>query len=152
MSSSAITRPLIGLTSYVERVRWGPWDKPAVLVPLTYVGAVERAGGEPVLLPSTGSARPEFVRSLDGLVVIGGNDINPETYGTERHPETTRVRERRDRSELEVLRDALDAKVPVLGICRGMQLLNVVRGGDLVQHLADSRPGDLHKRAPGVYT
>lgn len=144
-------RPLIGLTSYVQRARWGSWDKEAVLVPASYVNAVEEAGGQPVILPSTGKPAPEAMDAVDGLVVIGGNDIGPGAYGAEPDSETTGVREERDRAELALLELALEQEFPLLGICRGMQLLNVVRGGDLIQHLPHQVGTDNHRIERGTF-
>lgn len=144
-------RPLIGLTSYVQRARWGPWDKEAVLVPASYVGAVEEARGRPVILPSSGDPAPEAVNVIDGLVVIGGNDVDPGAYGAETAPETTGVREERDRAELALLELALRRDLPVLGICRGMQLLNIACGGDLIQHLPHRVGTDNHRIERGTF-
>ncbi|MBA2273391.1 MAG: gamma-glutamyl-gamma-aminobutyrate hydrolase family protein [Actinobacteria bacterium] len=144
-------QPLIGLTSYVQRARWGTWDKEAVLVPASYVGAVEEAGGQPVILPSTGAPAPEAMDAIDGLVVIGGNDIDPGAYGAEPDSETTGTREERDRAELALLALALQQNLPVLGICRGMQLLNVVHGGDLIQHLPHQVGTDNHRIQRGAF-
>jgi anthranilate synthase component 2/putative glutamine amidotransferase len=144
-------RPVIGISTYREQARWGTWDVPAVLLPASYVDAVATAGGEPILLP-TGATSPDIVSHLDGLVIAGGADLVPESYGQEAGPQTTVVRPDRDASETRLLQVALDRGLPVLAICRGMQLLNVVLGGDLVQHLPD-RPGvGEHDPGPGRFT
>lgn len=140
--------PVIGISAYdvpVDFGRWTAWR--CVLAPEAYVGSVLRAGGLPVVVPPfEGSAR--LLDVLDGLVFTGGSDLDPALYGQEPHPETAGVLAHRDRAELELLGAALERDMPVLGICRGMQLLNVVRGGDLDQHL----PGDVHRGPPGTYT
>lgn len=145
-------RPLIGITTYVESARWGPWDAPAALVPLTYVRAVEAAGGCPLLIPPSDDDVPELVAALDGIVFSGGADIDPDSYGASRHPETVGTRPERDRFETALMEGGLSAGVPVLGVCRGMQLLNVVRGGDLIQHLPDAgNDRASHRRQAGVF-
>ena len=145
-----MTRPLIGITSYREQASWGSWDVPAALLPATYPDAVADAGGEPVLLP-TGVSTGGVVARLDALVLAGGADVDPGRYGTVAGPHTTGLRPDRDSTESALLEAALRAKLPVLAVCRGMQLLNVVLGGDLVQHLPD-RPGtDCHDPGPGLF-
>ncbi|MEV5570030.1 gamma-glutamyl-gamma-aminobutyrate hydrolase family protein [Spirillospora sp. NPDC052269] len=144
--------PLIGITTYQEPARWGVWVREAAVLPLPYIRAVERAGGVPVLLPPTGTLRGvrALVDGLDGVVLAGGSDVDPELYGAERHPETSAPQPLRDRFELALVRAAIAADLPFLGICRGLQLLNVARGGGLVQHLPDAVG---HKRhAPDVGT
>jgi anthranilate synthase component 2/putative glutamine amidotransferase len=143
-------RPLIGISTYREQARWGIWDVPAVLLPASYADAVAECGGEPVLLP-TGAISAGVVDRLDGLVLAGGADIGPARYGQEPGPLTTAVRADRDDAELALLRAALDRDLPVLAICRGMQLLNVALGGDLVQHLPDVPGTADHRAGDGVY-
>jgi gamma-glutamyl-gamma-aminobutyrate hydrolase PuuD len=144
--------PIIGITTYAEpSVRWGAWDVPSAVVPLDYVTAVERAGGRPLLVPPSDHAVDETLDVVDGLIFSGGNDLGPETYGAEGHPETNGVRPERDRGELALLRAALERDLPVLAICRGSQVLNVARGGDLVQHLPDVVGDEKHKHTPGVF-
>jgi putative glutamine amidotransferase len=130
------TRPLIGLSTYREQARWGVWDQPADLLPTSYADAVGRAGGTPVLLPPVDpTAASLVVGRLDGLIVTGGADVDPARYGAEPHPRTVSWRTDRDAWELALL-DAADAvELPVLGICRGMQLIAVQHGGTLEQHL-----------------
>jgi putative glutamine amidotransferase len=145
-------RPLIGITSYAEpSVRWGAWDLPTALVPLNYVQAVERAGGRPLLVPPSATGIDETLDALDGLIFSGGSDLDPDTYGAEAHPATDGVRAERDAAELVLLRAALERDLPVLAICRGSQVLNVARGGDLVQHLPDVVGDEKHKHTPGSF-
>jgi anthranilate synthase component 2/putative glutamine amidotransferase len=143
-------RPLIGISTYREQARWGAWDVPAVLLPATYADAVAECGGEPVLLP-TGSTSADVVARLDGLVLAGGADIEPARYGQEPGSHTRVLRPERDAAELAVLRAALDRDLPLLAICRGMQLLNVALGGDLVQHLPDVPGTGSHHAGDGVF-
>jgi gamma-glutamyl-gamma-aminobutyrate hydrolase PuuD len=145
------TAPVIGITCYVEQAAWGVWEAPAALIPLTYVRAVEAAGGRPVIVPPSDGGVDETIAALDGLVFSGGADLDPAVYGADREPETTGTRPDRDRSELSLMSAALERDLPLLAVCRGMQLLNVCRGGDLVQHLEDPSPAATHKRGPGVF-
>jgi putative glutamine amidotransferase len=146
------SRPLIGITTYAEpSVRWGAWDVPAAVLPLDYVEAVERAGGRPLLVPPSSTEPEETLDVLDGIVFSGGSDLDPAAYGAAAHPETTGVRPQRDEAELALLRAALDRDLPMLAICRGSQVLNVVRGGDLVQHLPDVVGDEKHKHTPGAF-
>jgi putative glutamine amidotransferase len=147
-----VQRPVIGITSYAQQARWGAWDAPAALVPLAYVDAVERAGGRPLLVPPSEDGVEETLAVLDGIVFSGGSDLDPRSYGADAHPETDPPQERRDRSEIALLRAALEHDVPVLAVCRGSQLLNVARGGDLVQHLPDEVGSDAHKEVPGTFS
>ena len=144
-------RPVIGITSYAEQARWGVWNSPAALIPLAYVHAVEKAGGRPLLVPPSDEGVEETLDALDGLLFSGGADIDPEVYGAEPHPETNGVRADRDRAELALLAAALERDMPVLAVCRGSQVLNVARGGDLVQHLPELVGDDKHKHTPGVF-
>jgi putative glutamine amidotransferase len=143
-------RPLIGISTYREQARWGAWDLPAVLLPASYADAVAEVGGEPVLLP-TGAVSADVVRGLDGLLLAGGADVDPARYGATAGPHTTVVRPERDAAELAVLRAALDRDLPLLAICRGMQLLNVELGGDLLQHLPDIPGAGSHDTGAGLF-
>jgi putative glutamine amidotransferase len=139
--------PLIGLSAYCEEARWAHWHKPAVLLPADYAEQVAAAGGIPVLLPPLPGVAAAAGR-LDGLLLTGGGDIDPGTYGAQPHPRTSRVSVPRDAAELELLDAATAEGLPVLGVCRGMQLLNVAHGGTLRQHL----PNDAgHTPAPGTF-
>ena len=142
-------RPLIGITTYREQAQWGTWHVPAVLLPAAYADAVAAAGGEPVLLP-TGALSADVVTRLDGLVLAGGADVDPARYGRPAGPHTTVLRPERDESELAALQAALDRDLPLLAICRGMQLLNVALGGDLVQHLPDLENTGVHDPGAGA--
>ncbi|HEX2316988.1 MAG TPA: gamma-glutamyl-gamma-aminobutyrate hydrolase family protein [Thermomonospora sp.] len=143
--------PLIGVTTYLEAARWGVWVREAALLPASYVRAVERAGGVALLLPPAASLDgvPALVRRLDGLVLTGGPDIDPALYGAQPHERTGPPQPRRDRFELALVRAAVDADLPFLAICRGMQALNVARGGTLVQHLPEAVGHDAHGPGPG---
>ncbi len=144
-------RPVIGITTYAQDASWGVWHLPAALIPLDYVDAVERAGGRPVLIPPSEEGVAETLDALDGIVFSGGADVDPSRYGADPHPETDAPQARRDAGEMALLEAALQRDIPTLAICRGFQLLNVARGGDLVQHLPDEVGSDEHKRVPGVF-
>jgi putative glutamine amidotransferase len=137
--------PIIGITTYAEKATWGGWTEPAAFIPLAYVRAVEQAGGRPLLVPPNESAIEETLDVLDGVVFSGGGDLDPHTYGAEAHPETMQVNPARDQAELALLEAALSRDMPVLAVCRGSQVLNVARGGDLVQHLPEEVGHDLHR-------
>jgi gamma-glutamyl-gamma-aminobutyrate hydrolase PuuD len=143
---------LIGITSYSEpSVRWGVWDVPAAVIPLSYVQAIESAGGRALLVPPSDEAIDETLDAVHGLLFSGGSDIDPAEYGHEAHPETNGVRPERDRGELALLTAALERDMPVLAVCRGSQVLNVARGGDIVQHLPEVVGDEKHKHTPGVF-
>jgi len=144
-------RPVIGITTYAQDARWGVWHLPAALIPLDYVDAVERAGGRAVLIPPSEDGVEETLELLDGVVFSGGADVDPALYGAEAHPETDEPQARRDRGEMALLQAALERDVPMLAVCRGVQLLNVARGGDLVQHLPEQVGNDVHKQIPGTF-
>lgn len=140
-------RPLIGISTYREQARWGVWDEQADLLPAGYARSIERAGGVPVLLPPGDPAGAgSVVARLDGLVIAGGADVEPAQYGADPHVRTTAWRTERDEWELALLASA-PASLPVLGICRGMQVMAVQAGGTLDQHVPDLVGGDAH--SPG---
>ncbi|MFG2122249.1 gamma-glutamyl-gamma-aminobutyrate hydrolase family protein [Streptomyces sp. NPDC048710] len=140
-------RPLIGVSTYLEAgARWGVWELDAALLPAGYPRLVQRAGGLAAMLPPDAPERAaEAVERLDGLVIAGGPDVDPSRYGAERSPRTGPPAPERDAWELALIEAALVARVPVLGICRGMQLLNVALGGTLVQHM------DGHAEVVGAF-
>ncbi len=146
------TAPLVGITSYLDEAAWGVWRQPAALLPQSYVDAVVRAGGTPVLLPPQPGGTGRLLSRLDGLLLAGGPDIDPARYGDTPHPRTGEPHRVRDEWEFELLRGALDRDLPVLGVCRGMQLLNVACGGSLVQHLPDRTGDDSHQCAPATFS
>ncbi len=133
-------RPIIGITSELDAARWGDWLREAVVSPVSYTRAVERAGGAPVVLPPV---PPDSLRSLvaglQGLVFTGGRDIDPALYDQQRLDETDLPEHRRDRFELMLMRAAIEAGVPFLAIGRGLHVLTVARGGSLAQHLPAHR-------------
>ena len=145
-------KPLIGITTYVEPAQWGAWELRSALIPYMYVEAIERAGGRALLVPPSTEALEETLDALDGLLFSGGSDVDPSTYDQEPHPETKGTRLERDRGELALLEAALARDMPVLAVCRGSQVLNVARGGDLVQHLPDVIGDERHKHTPGVFS
>lgn len=145
-------KPIVGITSYAEEVTWGAWVEPSAVVPLAYVRAVERAGGRPLVVPPSEEGIDETLDVLDGLIFSGGSDVHPDLYDAEAHPETTDVQEERDRAELALLSAALERDLPVLAVCRGSQVLNVARGGDLVQHLPELVGHERHKHKPGEFS
>jgi putative glutamine amidotransferase len=149
-----VTGCVVGICAAIERVRWGPWETEAAMMPLTYVGAVQAAGGVALLLPPDDPA-DEVVKPLldriDCVILAGGSDIDPSTYGGRRHPKTGEASPRRDRFEQALTRRALERGMPLLGICRGMQLLNVALGGTLVQHIPDLVGHEEHLQTPGSF-
>jgi putative glutamine amidotransferase len=152
----AKSRPNIGVTAATERVSYGVWEEvPAIISPARYLQAVQRAGGRPVLLPpdpEDAEDPGEVLDLLDALIVTGGaGDLDPTLYGDERHPETGPVQEERDAYELALVRGALEREMPVLGICRGMQILNVAYGGTIEQHLPDVLGHEEHRHTPGTF-
>lgn len=147
-------RPIIGISSYREPASWAQWDQvPSTVLPATYADAVEAGGATPVILPLYGIATDftELVGRLDGLVIAGGSDVNPTRYGEQPGPHTDGWRDVRDVSELALLTAAADLGVPVLGICRGMQLMAVHAGGTLHQHVPDLVGHERHSPGPGRY-
>ncbi|OII60003.1 MULTISPECIES: gamma-glutamyl-gamma-aminobutyrate hydrolase family protein [unclassified Streptomyces] len=132
-----MARPLIGVTTYLAPAAWGVWDMPAALLPAAYPRLVQAAGGLAAMLPPdpSPSAAAAAVSRLDGLVVAGGADVEPVRYGARPDPRTGPPDRERDAWELALIEAALAAGTPLLGVCRGMQLLNVALGGTLVQHL-----------------
>jgi putative glutamine amidotransferase len=147
-----MSRPVVGITTYVQPARWAAWELEAALIPFAYVQAVERAGARPLLVPPSDDGVEETLDALDGLLFSGGNDLDPETYGADAHPATSGLHPERDRAELALLEAALERDMPVLAVCRGLQVLNVARGGDLVQHLPEVVGDERHREVPGVFS
>jgi putative glutamine amidotransferase len=143
--------PVIGITAYSARASWGAWDAEAVLLPRPYVESVARAGAVPVVLPPVPDVVAGALGRIDGLIVAGGPDVEPVRYGETPGAHTQAPNRDRDDSELLLLQEAIDAGMPVLGICRGMQLLNVLRGGTLHQHLPDVVHSEVHAPEIGSY-
>ena len=146
-----MSRPVIGLSTYVEPARWGAWEVPAALLHEWYVDAVREAGGRPILLPPD-TEDDEVLDRIDGLILIGGADVGPANYGAEPHPTVDVPRVTRDASELLLFRGALARDLPVLGICRGLQVMAVGSGGSLIQDLPDAGYGLTHREVPGTFT
>jgi putative glutamine amidotransferase len=147
-------RPVIALCAAVERARFGVWDEMAALLPLSYARAVQRAGGLALMVPPDPvvTEQPaELLDRIDGLVIAGGADIDPASYGADSHPATGGTSPERDSFEIALLRAALDRDMPVLGICRGMQMLNVAAGGGIEQHLPDVVGHEDHRHTPGAF-
>jgi len=150
-------RPVVGLTTYRQQAAWGVWDREAAVLPVSYVDAVAAAGGAPVLVPpgegpgTDPEAARRVVAALDALVLAGGGDIDPARYGQAAHPASAGVHGGRDAGELALLEAALDAGLPLLAVCRGVQLLDVHLGGSLVQHLPDTVGHRRHQVEPGCF-
>jgi putative glutamine amidotransferase len=149
-----MTRPLIGLSSYRELASWGAWHQSADLLPSDYALAVEAAGGTPVILPPSlpyDEAAVAVIARLDGLVITGGADVQPERYDEQPHPETVIWRPDRDAWELALLDAAYTRGLPVLGVCRGMQVMAVHSGGSLDQHVPDAVGHERHNPGADSY-
>ena len=146
-------RPVVGITSYpAERVKWGVWEEPVIMIPAAYAVAVEHAGGRPLILPPSDDSVDATIDLVDAIIFSGGGDLDPAHYGAEPHPETDSPRRERDDAELALLTAALERDMPVLAVCRGSQVLNVALGGDLVQHLPDSLGHDGHAETQGEWS
>jgi putative glutamine amidotransferase len=149
-----MSRPVIGLCTGLERARWSVWDQEAMLLPRNYVDAVHRAGGLALLVPPDirlVDQPDEVLDRLDGLMLAGGADIDPASYGDEAHPETIGTVPERDAVEIALARRALERDLPLLGVCRGMQLMNVACGGTLLQHLPERFGHHEHRRVSGSF-
>jgi len=142
-------RPIIGITGELEAARWGNWIREAVVSPVSYARAVERSGGTPVILPPVpATSVPVLIAGLGGLLLTGGRDVDPSLYDEAPHDQTDIPDHRRDRFELILTRAAIEADLPFLAIGRGMHILNVARGGTLIQHLPDRLGSESHKPDP----
>jgi gamma-glutamyl-gamma-aminobutyrate hydrolase PuuD len=142
----------VGITTYVTPAAWSYWQLDAALIPWMYVAELERAGARPLLVPPSEEGVEETLDVVDGLLFSGGSDLAPELYGQDAHPETKGVVPERDRAELALLEAALARDMPVLAVCRGVQVLNVARGGDLVQHLPEIVGDERHRHTPGTFS
>jgi putative glutamine amidotransferase len=146
-----MSKPVIGITTYLTPARFGVWEEESALIPAAYVRAIEAAGGRPLLVPPSADAIDETLDRLDGLLFSGGSDLDPELYGQEAHAETNGIVPERDRGEIALLKAALERDMPVLAVCRGSQVLNVALGGDLVQHLPEVVGDEKHRHTPGEF-
>jgi putative glutamine amidotransferase len=149
-----MSRPVIGICTVLERARWSVWDQEAFLLPRSYIRAVQEAGGMVVMIPPDVAVHddPDQVLDLvDGLILAGGADVDPGSYGAEPHPETKGTVPERDAFEIALARRAMDRDIPLLGVCRGMQLMNVARGGTLVQDLPEHVGHEDHRRSLGTF-
>lgn len=149
-----MARPVIGICTPLEVARWSVWELEAFLVPRNYVDAVHRAGAMALLLapdPALVASPDEALDHLEGLMLVGGADVESSAYGADAHPQTLGSVPERDAFEIALVRRALDRDIPFLGICRGMQIMNVARGGTLHQHLPESLGHEAHRRVPGSF-
>jgi putative glutamine amidotransferase len=142
---------VIGVSAYAQQARWASWNMPASIVPQRYLDKILSGGGTPVVLPSVPDIAGVLPR-IDGLLLVGGGDLDPVRYGAIPHPANGRVNEARDGAEMALLDEALSLGLPILGICRGMQLLNVALGGTLHQHVPDVVGHEGHAGGPGVFS
>jgi putative glutamine amidotransferase len=144
-------KPVIGISAALEQARWGSWDSLALLSPRNYSLAVQRAGAQALILPPDDAVAEhpdQLLDLLDGLLLSGGSDVAPVSYGATPHEETRAGSEERDRFEIALARAAAARDMPVLGVCRGMQILNVAFGGTLDQHIANL---EIHRHTPGAF-
>ena len=147
-------RPIIAITTPFTDASWGVWSQSAALLPAAYLTAVSRAGGMPLLVapePALTETPDEILQRVDGVIVSGGNDVDPGSYNAEPHPATKGTTPERDAFEVALIRRAVELDMPVLGICRGMQVLNIAFGGTLLQHLPDTYGHEDHRRVPGSF-
>lgn len=147
-------RPTIGVPTALEQARFGAWDVPCALTPYMYVRTLQQAGAMALLIPpddELAAAPDEILQRLDALMLAGGGDIDPSHYGAPPDPQLNGVAPPRDRLELALTRRAVELDMPVLGICRGMQLINVALGGTLHQHLPDVVGHGEHRRHLGSF-
>jgi putative glutamine amidotransferase len=150
-AGEAARRPVIGLTAYSETARMLVWDREFAMLHASYVAATQQAGGVAVLLPPQGAGADEVLDRVDGLVLVGGADVDPARYGETAAERTSAPRALRDEWEIALAEAALRRDVPLLGICRGLQIINVALGGSLHQHLPDVIGHDGHQPAPGTF-
>ena len=150
-TSASAEDVVIGVPAVHENARWSVWDQPAHLVATSYVSSIRRSGAAAVLLPSDDRAVSRYLDRVDGLLLIGGSDIDPSFYGADPDPRLEATFPERDEFEIALVGAALERSIPVLGICRGMQLLNVALGGTLTQHLVDGSGQTSHRRVRGSF-
>jgi putative glutamine amidotransferase len=149
-----VTRPVIGICGALVQAQWGFWNQPAVLLARNYMTAIQAAGGMAVMIPPDPELErdpDQILEMIDGLILAGGTDIDPASYGAARDPAVVETAPERDATELALTRRAWERDLPVLGICRGMQLINVARGGTLIQDLPDEVGHEDHRRVPGSF-
>jgi putative glutamine amidotransferase len=147
-------RPVIGICASMVRARWSVWDQRAALLSLGYIEAIQRAGGLALMIPPDPrleEAPDEALDAIDGLILAGGHDVDPALYGAASHPATNSIVPERDRVEIALVQRAIERDMPVLGICRGMQVMNVALGGTLSQHLPDELGHEHHRPHPGSF-
>ncbi len=145
---------MIGVVAALEQASYGVWDEPCVLIQYVYVQAIQRAGGMAIVIPpdhALAQSPDEILDRIDALLLAGGSDIDPALYGQEMNAETTGIVAQRDEIELALITRAIERDIPSLCICRGMQMLNIARGGTLVQHLPDVVHSDEHRRNKGTF-
>lgn len=150
----AESRPVIGICTGLTQARWGVWDQRVALLPFSYIAAIQDAGAFALMIPPDPCVPDDpdrLLRLLDGLILAGGSDVDPACYGAQPHPQTRDTVPERDRAELALTRRAVAIDMPVLGICRGMQLLNVALGGTLLQHVPDRVGHGEHRRHLGSF-
>lgn len=146
--------PVIGVCTPLERARWAVWDMPAALVAANYLQAVWDAGGRTVLLPPDPAVEDDpgsVLGAVDGLLLVGGADIDACRYGEDPHPDAEPAQTVRDGVEIALVRHAAEAGIPVLGICRGLQIINTALGGTLWQHLPETHGTEEHRRQLGRF-
>jgi len=145
---------VIGICTALEPARWSVWEQRAALLGADYFGSVQRSGGMALLLapdPALAEDPTQALDLIDGLMLAGGADLDPASYGSEPHPQTIDTVPERDAFELAMARGAIERDMPVLGICRGMQLINVALGGTLLQHLPETVGHEEHRRVLGSF-
>jgi gamma-glutamyl-gamma-aminobutyrate hydrolase PuuD len=153
--SGHATKPIVGVSTYVVEATWGHWTAPTAHVPYAYVDCLLRVGAIPVLLPPTGedadADAAAVAARIDALVLVGGPDVDPSSYGAERHAHTVDAGPERDAWEMALTMSAIAARLPVLGICRGAEILNIACGGTLCQHLPDDVGHEGHRPDEPAY-